>query len=100
LNRFESDGVQDDIDATGLLGHAGRVVLDSIFVERIDLRSLSRSACRHNILGERLYWREVAATQENLCAFTGEGSSHTAADGTSGAVNERDFIFQQHRLLP
>jgi hypothetical protein len=54
LNVFPRDGVEGNIDASGLLGHFRDVLLEGLLIERIDFSGLGRSACCTDILGHSL----------------------------------------------
>src|SRR4029450_6752793 len=96
LNIFHPDGVERDVDASGLLGYFGDVLLDGRSVESVDLRGLGRSSRGGDIPGHWVKLCKGATREKKPCPLAGEGTGHRAADRSTGSVDHGTLILEQH----
>ena len=98
LNAFlrNADGVEGDIDASGLPDHGAEVFLDRLLVQRIDLGALGAAAGSDDVARDGVDRGKVAPGQEDRRPFAGKGAGDRAADGASGSVDDGGFVLKQH----
>jgi hypothetical protein len=83
LNIVIQDCVVGDVDASSLLGHGVGVILDSHFVQGIDLRRLGHSARHGDLLGHLIERLTGSTGEEDVRPLLGEGTGHRAAHGAA-----------------
>ena len=93
------DQVEGDVDAAGIRRHGGGVLIDRVFVQRVDLRRLGRSPSGADILGHGLELRRCAAGEEDPGALSRECPSNCAADRSAPAVDHSVLVLKQHVYL-
>src|SRR5207247_656975 len=72
------------------------VLVDSPFVEGIDLRRLGHSACGGDLLGHLVERCKRATGQEDLRPFAGEGPGHRTADRAARSVDHSVLVLEKH----
>src|SRR5947207_8801862 len=100
LDMRNIDNVEGDIDAPHLLRRFVGMLLDRLFVERVDLSGVGDSSGIGDLLGQRVDLFKRATGQADHRSFTDEGMSHCAADRASRSVNHGTLVFKQHMSLP
>ena len=93
------DQVEGDVDATGIRGHGGGMLIDRVLVERVDLRRVDRSARGTDLPGDRLELRQCAAGEEDPGALAGERASNGAADRPAPSVDHGVLVLERHVYL-
>jgi hypothetical protein len=73
------------------------MLVNSLLVERVDLRRLGRSTGGPDLLGDDLDWFQGSPRQEERGSFAREGAGDGTANGTAGSVDHRNLVFQHHR---
>src|SRR5262245_4596654 len=69
-------------------------------VESVDLRRLRGSACGHDVFCDGIERCAVMASEKDPGSFAGKGASHGTADRSSGSVDDRNLVLQQHLWFP
>src|SRR5262245_28186014 len=75
------------------------MLVHSLFVESVDLRRLGGSAGGHDVLGDSFHRRQVAPGEKKPGALAPKGACDSTADRTSGSVDHRNLVLQNHLWL-
>src|SRR6185312_7886188 len=87
-------GIERYVDSVGLLNDGGDVLLDSLLLERIDLRSFCMSTGRGDIECRCLNRPQCSAGEKDFGSLTSEDTRDRTANGAAGPVDHRNFILQ------
>src|SRR6185295_18400786 len=100
LSVAKLDAVERDIDFPGRGYDRVSVPLHGTFVEGVDRGGLSATSGGDDLSSHSLQRGHRAAGQKYAGTFAGEGASHGPADVAGGAVDDGDFVLQEHRIDP
>jgi hypothetical protein len=90
------DQVERDVDAASIRRHGSSVLIDRVFVQRVDLCRLGRSPSGADIVGHGLELRRCTTGEEDPGALPGECSSHRAADRSAPSIDHSVLVPKQH----
>src|SRR5918998_2968948 len=96
LNVLHADGIEQDIDATGLPGHGICVLLDGLLVQSIHLSRLRYPTSGADLFGHLLEGGEGSTGEEDVCPLAGEGAGHRTADRAPSPVDHGSLVLEQH----
>jgi hypothetical protein len=88
------------VDAARRVDHGLQMLVDGLLIDRVDLRRLGRSAGGNDLLGDHFDRCQVASGEKEPGPLRCEGACYRTTDRASGAVDDRDLVFQQHRWFP
>jgi hypothetical protein len=95
----DPDRVERDIDAARLTDDGLQMLVDSLLVERVNLRRLSGSTGGNDVLGNRLDRCTVMPSEKNLSPLVRKGACDSTADPTAGSVDHRHLVLENHLWL-
>src|SRR5215831_5356211 len=76
------------------------MLVQSLLVESVYLRRLSRSAGGNDVLDDRFDRRPLAPGEKKLGSLARSGARDSPADRASRSVNHRNLIAQHHLWFP
>ena len=91
-----ADGVEGDVDASGLRDHRAEMFFDRLLVQRIDTGGLGAAAGGDDVARDGIDRGKVASGQEDRCTLAGKGAGDRAADSACGSVDDGGFVVKQH----
>ena len=95
-----ADGIEQHVDAAGLLGDVLCVPVDRLLVESIQCRRFDGTSRSRDLASHALQRGLGAAGQEDPGSFAGERSRHCAPNLAASAVDHRVLALQQHLVPP
>jgi hypothetical protein len=93
------DQVERHVDPARRRRYIVGMLIDSLLIQRVDLRDLRGPASRTDPSGDRLELVRGPSSQEHLRSLAGERLCDSAADRASASVDHRVLSLKQHQYL-